>query len=260
MPFLYDWDFIFLFSFKFWARHRWKVILWFDWIQIAHFMNVSFISGYCQTDAGRVGFFATPPPSLTFVSMETGRQLTSHNLWTEELWLLWFRSADSALVSVHLSAGVVPFPDQPQFDCCCTVTQPTLQRAAQASSTLPLEGALQSKLHREKWFWFYWEYKMFYQNPFTGFSVFFIDINWETCVHVCVCLVYKRLKSASTQKHVLVIVSSWIFELHCVQCLTLQGSVLSLNLSLHTYVWAGFMTSQLIWKCEVETWSLLKSL
>lgn len=72
-------------------------------------------------------------------------------------------------LSLSVSASVVPFPYQPQFDCCCTVTQPTLQRAAQASSTLPLEGALESKLHREKWFWFYWEYKMFYQNPFTGF-------------------------------------------------------------------------------------------
>lgn len=54
MQFLYDWDFIFRFvlTLKFGARHRCKVIIWFDLIQIAHFMNVSFTSGSSQTEAG----------------------------------------------------------------------------------------------------------------------------------------------------------------------------------------------------------------
>lgn len=54
MPFLYDWDFIFLFVLimKFGARHRWKVILWFNWTPTAHFLNVNFNSGSGQTEAG----------------------------------------------------------------------------------------------------------------------------------------------------------------------------------------------------------------
>lgn len=68
MPFLYDWDFIFLFvlTLKFGARCRWKVILWFDWIQIAHFMNVSFTSGSGQTEVGRQVSPCLCPPWLWF--------------------------------------------------------------------------------------------------------------------------------------------------------------------------------------------------
>lgn len=112
MPFfLYDWDFIFLFvlTLKFEARHRWKVILWFNGIQIAHFVNVSLNNGSGQTEAGR-RFFAMPHPYLTLVSMETGRRLISHNLWAEELLGPWRSNADSTFVSVCLSASVVPFP------------------------------------------------------------------------------------------------------------------------------------------------------
>lgn len=171
---------------------RWKAILWFDSIQIAHFMNVSFTSGSGQTEAGQRVFFyyfKSPcllPPWLWFP-------------WRlEDDWLHINSEPRSCgchgvvAVTLHLSPSVCQCcafffpPDQPQFDCC-TVTQPTLQRAAQASSALPLEGALQSKLHREKWFWFYWEYKMFYQNPFQAFCVFF---HWFSLRNVCVCFLF----------------------------------------------------------------------
>lgn len=174
---------------------RWKAILWFDSIQIAHFMNVSFTSGSGQTEAGQRVFFyyfKSPcllPPWLWFP-------------WRlEDDWLHINSEPRSCgchgvvAVTLHLSPSVCQCcafffpPDQPQFDCC-TVTQPTLQRAAQASSALPLEGALQSKLHREKWFWFYWEYKMFYQNPFQAFCVFF---HWFSLRNVCVCVFIFKL-------------------------------------------------------------------
>lgn len=81
---------------KFGARNsRWKVILWFNWIQLAHLMNVSFTSGSGQTDAGRRPH-TMPPPSLTLVSMETGRWLTSHKLWAEGSWLPWRCDTDCA--------------------------------------------------------------------------------------------------------------------------------------------------------------------
>lgn len=183
MPFLYDWGFIFLSVVKFGARHRWKVIIWFDSIQIAHFMNVRFTSGSGQAEAGRC-----------FLPC----------LFSSRLWFPW-RLEDDWLhinseprscgchgvisLTLHLSLSVYQSCAFSLFNHSLTVvvTQPTLQRPAQASSTLPLEGALQSKLHREKWFWFYWRYKMFYQNPFNGFKCFLL-IWLEKQVFVCACV------------------------------------------------------------------------
>lgn len=99
-------------------------------------MNVNFTGGSGQTEAGRRFRHAYFLPDFGF-----------HGDWktTDFTQTLSRGVVVSTALVFCLSARVVPFPFQPQFDCC-TFTQPTLQRAAQASSTLPLEGALQSKL------------------------------------------------------------------------------------------------------------------
>lgn len=134
-------------------------------------MNVSFTHGSGLSEAEPHNF------SLSW----NWKRTDFTKLWAKELWLLWHWSTDSA--SVSLLCLFVP-ACQPQFDFC-SVAHSTHQRAAQASFTLPLEGALQSKLQtmQGKWFLFYWEYKMFYQNPFIAWwSFFFIYL---LCVGKC---------------------------------------------------------------------------
>lgn len=128
---------------KIYARHKWKFILRFDWIQIAHIMNVRFT----RSPGHRLVFSPHLPFSLILVSMET-KNVTCHIN-------SGLRSCHGDYVFVSVCLSLVPLPYQPQFDCC-TGTQQTLRRAAQASFTHPLEGALQGKLHRKTWVWFYW--------------------------------------------------------------------------------------------------------
>lgn len=144
----------FFFSFFFWLKINYSVYectvyqwFWSDWSRLAFlFVFLAFFVPRLLS------------PSWLWFPRRPEKRLTSHELWAEELWSPWRCITDSALSLCPVSQSCAFSPFQPEFDYC-TVTQPTLQRAAQASSTLPLEGALRSKLHREKWFWFYWEYK-----------------------------------------------------------------------------------------------------
>lgn len=121
----------------------------------------------------------------TFPSLETEKGLNSQN---SEPWS-WGCYGFKALTLRSCSPLCLFSAHRPQFDCSCCVAQSTHQRAVWAFSSLPLEGALQSKLQtmQGKWFLFYWEYKTFYQNPFTAWLFFFITVSWEMCDFEILC-------------------------------------------------------------------------
>lgn len=80
------------------------------------------------------------------------------------------------------------FPDRPQFDCWCTVTQPTLQRAAQASSWgRSAEQTTQGK----SGFDFNENIKCFTTIHLLTCCVFFIDMWLDNCVCVCACSCFR---------------------------------------------------------------------
>lgn len=169
MPFLYDWVFFLLQI----VGHWWKLTLW---------LNSNNLPCECK---------ALSVVVVRLVQAGSSAPCQRPHLQEKRLDFSLHHS-DLVPPSVCPATGAVPSPPTSHESTVITPS-PSQHSKELLGPPLPFhEGAPRRvKLHRERWFWFYWKYKTLYKNP-VCLSVSSLGIWLRLCtcewVYLCVCM------------------------------------------------------------------------